>query len=96
MAEDPNEDSWLYGGPPNADETAEEKTGGETHVEGLKSAEAANEEKLAPKTEATTDPDGNNEEDDGFKEDEDFQKIAANPADDDPFEDDAVSVYIAT
>lgn len=97
--EDPNEDSWLYGGPPNAaDEAATEEGMDEHREEALKSDEAANEEKfLAEQNAAPIAAVGPNadeeEEDDGFKEDEDFQKNAI-PADDDPFEDDEVFVCL--
>lgn len=94
MAEDPNEDSWLYGGHSNADEATQEEAAGESNEEGLRSGEASTaEDKLADNAEAPTEAGGNNEEDDGFKEDEDFQKNAE-PTDDDPFEDDAVSVFV--
>lgn len=79
MAEDPNEDSWLYGGPPNAEQGGPMEDGLQQHTEEESLAEAL---QKAPNTADCE----NNEEDDGFKEDEEFQKLT-NPTDDDPFED---------
>lgn len=89
MAEDPNEDSWLYGGPPNAnDDDAAQQGIADANEEGIAKVDdaTAEEDKLNDVIQAPKDALHGSEEDDVFKEDGHFARNADRP-DDDAFED---------